>query len=166
MQLEASCHCGSVRYSVESSHPQPFMRCYCSICRKAGGGGGYGINLAADARSLEVEGQEHIRVYRAMKEVDGERVHSGHERHFCALCGTHLWAFNSAWPQLLHPVASCVDSELPTPVGHVHIMLASKAPWVEVEGVDSDPRFDEYPDISLAQWHEKHGVVAHQDGAS
>ena len=160
MRLEASCHCGSVRFSVESRYPQPFMRCYCSICRKAGGGGGYGINLCADAKSLEVEGQEYTRIYRALKEVEGEQVQSTHERHFCRSCGTHLWAFNSKWPELVHPVASCVDTPLPTPVSHVHIMLGSKAAWVEVEGDEADPRFDEYPEASLAQWHVEHGVVA------
>ena len=34
MKLEGSCHCGAVRFSVESHEPVPFMRCYCSICRK------------------------------------------------------------------------------------------------------------------------------------
>ena len=47
MQLEGSCHCQAVRFSVESHEPYPFMRCYCSICRKTAGGGGYAINLGA-----------------------------------------------------------------------------------------------------------------------
>lgn len=160
MKLEASCHCRAVRYSVESHHPQPFMRCYCSICRKAGGGGGYGINLSALSDTLQVEGQDKVRIYRAMKTVDGAEVHSSHERHFCSLCGSHLWAFNARWPELLHPVASCVDSPLPGPVAHVHMMLGSKANWVEVQGGPEDAHFDEYPDRSIAQWHEDHGVVA------
>lgn len=160
MKLEASCHCGAVRFSVESRYPQPFMRCYCSICRKAGGGGGYGINLSADSKTLEVEGQDQVSVYRAMKTVDGQQVHSKHERHFCSRCGSHLWAYNSKWPELLHPVASCIDTELPVPVSHSHMMIGSKANWVEIEGNPDDPRFDEYPDRSLAQWHEEHNVVS------
>ena len=43
MKLTGSCHCGSVRFTVESAQPVPFMRCYCSICRKTAGGGGYAI---------------------------------------------------------------------------------------------------------------------------
>ncbi|MGH8613911.1 MAG: GFA family protein, partial [Gammaproteobacteria bacterium] len=31
MKLEGSCHCRSVRFKLESAHPYPFMRCYCSI---------------------------------------------------------------------------------------------------------------------------------------
>lgn len=37
MQLEGSCHCGAVSFSLESAHPYPYQRCYCSICRKTQG---------------------------------------------------------------------------------------------------------------------------------
>ena len=45
MKLEGSCHCKAVRFSLESLEPYPFMRCYCSICRKTAGSGGVGIFL-------------------------------------------------------------------------------------------------------------------------
>jgi len=38
MQLEGSCHCGAVSFSLTSAHPYPYQRCYCSICRKTQGG--------------------------------------------------------------------------------------------------------------------------------
>ena len=44
--------CGKVRFSADSYAPVPFMRCYCSICRKTAGGGGCTINLHADKRTL------------------------------------------------------------------------------------------------------------------
>ena len=49
MKLEGSCHCRAVRFSLDPQSPYPDMRCYCSICRKTGGGGGYAINLMGDA---------------------------------------------------------------------------------------------------------------------
>ena len=61
MQLEGSCHCRKVRFTVHSSQPYPFNLCYCSICRKTDGGGGFAINLGADKESLQVQGEEHIR---------------------------------------------------------------------------------------------------------
>jgi hypothetical protein len=61
--LEGSCHCGSIRFRVESGTPYPYQECYCSICRKTAGGGGYVINLGADADTLEVEGEEQLSVY-------------------------------------------------------------------------------------------------------
>jgi hypothetical protein len=157
MQLDGSCHCGSVRFTVESAQPVPFMRCYCSICRKTAGGGGYAINLGADFRTLKVTGKRHLRVYRAT--MDDGSVSTGH-RHFCARCGSALWLWDPTWPELVHPHASAIDTPLPVPPEHVHIMLGSKAPWVEVEEHRSDQRFDEYPDCSLAQWHERRGLTS------
>ncbi|HET7032062.1 MAG TPA: GFA family protein, partial [Casimicrobiaceae bacterium] len=54
MKLEGSCSCGAVTFSVSSQTPYPYMRCYCSICRKTAGGGGYAINIMGDAASLKV----------------------------------------------------------------------------------------------------------------
>ena len=39
MEIKGSCHCGSVKFTVQSPHPYPFNLCYCSICRKTAGGG-------------------------------------------------------------------------------------------------------------------------------
>jgi hypothetical protein len=65
MLLEGSCHCGSVRFRVESKEPYPYQACYCSICRKTAGGGGFAINLGADANTLDVEGAQTLSVYNA-----------------------------------------------------------------------------------------------------
>ncbi len=66
MHLDGSCHCGAVRFSLESAHPYPYNLCYCSICRKTGGAGGYAINLGGDAATLKVEGEADVRIYQAM----------------------------------------------------------------------------------------------------
>lgn len=158
MKLEGSCHCRSVRFSVEAASPCPFMRCYCSICRKTAGGGGYAINLGADARSLQVVGKRYLRVYRAHM---GEGEVSTGQRHFCSQCGSALWLYDPTWPDLIHPHASAIDTPLPAPPERVHMMLGSKANWVRVEGQRGDPRFDEYPDLSLAEWHRRHGLAGH-----
>ena len=72
-------------------------------------------------------------------------------------CGSHLWAFNSKWPDLIHPVASALDTTLPVPSVNVHLMVASKRNWVAVEGGPEDSRFDEYPEKSIADFHAEHG---------
>ncbi|TDN97842.1 MULTISPECIES: GFA family protein [Halomonas] len=154
MLLEGSCHCGAVRFRVESPHPYPYQRCYCSICRKTAGGGGYAINLGALAATLEVEGEEHRRIYHAV--IDGEE--STGERHFCGHCASALWIFDPDWPELVHPFASAIDSELPVPPERVHLLLDSKASWVEVEAHDNDRCFAGYPEESLAEWHRRRGL--------
>lgn len=154
MLLEGSCHCGAVHFRVASPHPYPYQRCYCSICRKTAGGGGYAINLGALAETLEVEGAEHTRVYHAV--IDGEE--SSGERHFCGRCASALWVFDPDWPELVHPFASAIDSKLPVPPERVHLLLDSKASWVEVEARDSDKCFAGYPEESLAEWHQRLGL--------
>ncbi|RPH45787.1 MAG: GFA family protein [Burkholderiales bacterium] len=155
MKLEGACHCRAVRFTVESTEPYPYLRCYCSICRKTAGGGGCAINLGADHRTLRVEGKEHLSVYRARME-DGS-VSSG-RRHFCSRCGSALWLYDPTWPDLVHPHASAIDTPLPTPPAREHIMLGSRAGWAEPELRDGDRSFDAYPDESLAQWHVRNGL--------
>jgi hypothetical protein len=163
MKLEGSCHCRAVRFSVESAEPVPFMRCYCSICRKTAGGGGYAINLGAVFSSLKVTGRRHLRIYQArMDDGDPPRISSA-QRHFCGRCGSALWLYDPTWPELVHPHAGAIDTPLPEPPQSVHIMLGSKAPWVAVEGRRSDPRYEAYPDFSLAEWHAQHGRASETD---
>lgn len=160
MKLEGSCHCKAVRFSLESAEPYPFMRCYCSICRKTAGGGGYAINLGGDYRTLAVEGREHLSVYRARMadpETGAVTVSEG-QRHFCKHCGSALWLWDPSWPDLVHPHASAIDTELPVPPEHTHLMLDSKASWVEPQVQDGDKCFAEYPDESLAQRHQRLGL--------
>lgn len=160
MQLEGSCHCGSVKFSVESAQPVPFMRCYCSVCRKTAGGGGYAINLGADFETLKVRGKRHLRIYQAQIETDGQMQTSTARRYFCVRCGSALWLWDPTWPELVHPHASAIDTPLPKPLESVHIMLGSRAPWVEPEGQRGDLRCEAFPDRSLAQWHEQRGLTS------
>lgn len=51
MQLEGSCHCGAVTFSLESAHPYPYQRCYCSICRKTQGVAGMRSTLGATLKA-------------------------------------------------------------------------------------------------------------------
>jgi hypothetical protein len=160
MLLEGSCHCGRVRFSVESAEPYPFNRCYCSICRKTAGGGGYAINLGADNSTLSTEGREHVREYQPaiVDSATGVAELSPGRRYFCGHCGSALWGWDPRWPELVHPHASAIDSELPVPPDYTHMMLGSKANWVPVEAGAGDREFDAYPDESLEQWHRRHGL--------
>ncbi len=162
MKLEGSCHCGSVRFTVESEHPYPFNVCYCSICRKTTGGSGSAINLGARFDTLKVTGEENISVYRAAIFDPETRTAplSPAERRFCKMCGSALWVWDPRWPDLVHPLASVIDTQLPTPPEHTHLMLGSKPAWARACIRDGDKTFDEYPDESLAAWHERLGLVS------
>lgn len=160
MQLEGSCHCGKVRFSLKSSEPYPFNLCYCSICRKTAGGGGYAINLGGDYETLRIKGEKNISVYRAKMKSDetGKSKKSKARRSFCRHCGSALWVWDPRWPELVHPFASAIDTELPIPPERTHLMLGSKASWVPAHIERGDHSFDEYPDESLAEWHRRLGL--------
>ncbi|PSO56215.1 MAG: alanine acetyltransferase [Cyanobacteria bacterium QS_7_48_42] len=161
MLLKGSCHCGAVHFSVQSYQPYPFMHCYCSICRKTAGGGGYAINLAGDNRTLEVEGSENITVYRARfqnPEHDQPRQSEG-ERRFCRHCGSFLWVYDPNYPELMHPFTSAIDTDLPKPPERTHIMLDFAANWVEIPETSNDYHHRRYPHESLADWHERLGLT-------
>ncbi len=162
MQLEGSCHCGQVSFRLESAHPYPFNVCYCSICRKTAGGGGYAINLGGDFSTLQVTGEENKTIYQALiaDPTAASVTESPAERHFCRNCGSALWAWDPRWPELVHPFASAIDTELPVPPERTHLMTASKASWVEIQKDPSDKTFDLYPDESIAEWHQRLGLTA------
>ena len=160
MKLKGSCHCGAVRFSVKSAHPYPFNLCYCSICRKTAGGGGFAINLGAESSTLEVQGKNSITVYSAVipDEKSSTTRQSQAQRNFCRVCGSALWVWDPRWPALLHPFASAIDTELPVPPERTHLMCDSKATWVEPQVGQRDKVFDRYPEESIAAWHQRLGL--------
>ena len=156
MLLKGSCSCGAVKFSVKAYAPVPYSRCYCSICRKTAGCGGYSINLGAKSKTLKVKGKKNISVYRAR--IGGKKSHG--RRNFCKRCGSFLWVYDPDWPDLVHPFAGAIDSKLPVPPANVHIMLDSKANWVRVEGKKGDQRCREFPRQSLEEWHRARGLLS------
>ena len=162
MKLEGSCHCGAVRFTVESDTPYPFMHCYCSICRKTAGAGGSAVHLGAAAETLRIEGAEHVKTYRPWLDAPQRTQHSEGLRHFCGECGSPLWVSDERWPELVHPHASAIDTPLPTPPERNHILLDFKPDWVEVPATRKHRSFRSYPDESLRDWHERHGLLGEE----
>lgn len=115
------------------------------------------INLLARADSLQVRGEAHLKTYRAriQREADSTPRPSGHARLFCSECGSHLWARHDRWPELIHPVASSVDTPLPRSPSHSHIFLRSKPEWIPLEKAPEDETFETYPRESLESWHRR-----------
>jgi hypothetical protein len=138
------------------------MRCYCSICRKTAGGGGYAINIMGLSRTLEIDGRRNLRIWQAMLPA-GTAAGSGlyqssSRRHFCGKCGSALWVHTPEYAEWIYPFASAIDTALPVPPTRVHVLLGSKAPWVVPEIAPGDQCFDEYPDESIEDWHKARGL--------
>ena len=161
MELQGSCYCGRVKFSAVSYTPYPYMRCYCSICRKTGGGGGYAINIMAQADTLKVEGQHYVGLHQARAENPdhpGEFKTSTAKRHFCTRCGSALWVAHPEWPEWVYPFASAVDTPLPKPPEILHIMLDFAAPWVTIPEGQDHQHFPRYPSEGILDWHKRHGL--------
>ncbi|RZA04723.1 MAG: GFA family protein [Proteobacteria bacterium] len=146
-----SCHCRRVKFTFRSGLVHPYQRCYCSICRKVQGGGGYAINLSGEAASLKVTGARYVKKYRA---ILGKK-NSAALRNFCGYCGSMLWLFDPGWPELIHPFASAIDSKLPLAPETTHLMLKFKPAWIKVDKQKGDRTFSLYPKESIAAWHER-----------
>ncbi|KAF6747438.1 Mss4-like protein [Ephemerocybe angulata] len=159
VELKGSCHCGAVRFSVESSTPVPYQSCVCSICRKVGGVGG-SINLGAHSKTLKIEvGKEDIGVYKAVMDRDTPKEHiASSERNFCKKCSSMLWLYDETWPELLHPFASAIDSpELESPESLVVVKNNSKPAYVRLPEGEKKVYEDYGPD-SIEEWHKKHNL--------
>ena len=158
-KLEGSCRCGAVHFAFRSHAPYPYQLCYCSICRKTAGGGGFAINIMGAFDSLKLRGTEAIGIYHARIRAKGGHCRTSRgERNFCRRCATALWMYDREWPELFHPFASAVDTALPVPPSKVHLMLRFKAPWVKPDFGRGDARFREYPKLSIEEWHRRRGL--------
>src|SRR5262249_45793458 len=150
MKLAASCQCGKVKFRFDSEAPYPFMFCYCSICRKLAGGP-IGVNIIGNRKTRKVTGSRYIRNYHAKM----GRKRSSAERAFCTECGAHLWLQDDEWPDWFWPNAGVVDTPLPVPPSRVHIFVKNAPKWMpKLPG----PRYTGYPDFSIVEWHERHGL--------
>ncbi|KAJ3967488.1 Mss4-like protein [Lentinula raphanica] len=154
LELKGSCHCGAVRFTLESSTPVPYQLCFCSICRKVGGTGG-SVNLGGHSDTLKIlQGKEYISIYQAVLDRDtpNEKIATS-ERNFCSKCSSMLWLYDKTWPELIHPFASAIDSpDLEPPETMVCIKLDSKPEYVRLpEG--KKETYDGYGKHSLESWH-------------
>jgi len=156
MKLEGSCQCGKVNFRVDSDTPYPFMYCYCTICRKTSGA--LTCNIMGKRATLKVRGEKHLKLHHAVMREKGKRPQrSEGERWFCGECGTHLYLLDERWPEGVWPNAAAIDTPLPEPPENVRLMLAYRANWVPIMG--KGPKFKEYPKLSIAAWHEQHGLT-------
>jgi len=161
MEIKGACYCGAVQFSASTSTPYPYMHCYCSFCRKTSGSGGYGINIMAQADSLQVKGGDHLGFHYGFEhEPQTDRlIKNENRRYFCRHCGSPLWAADPRWAEWIYPFASAINTPLPAPPEQVHIMLDFVAPWVTLPTGKQHHHFKRYPDESILQWHQRHGLL-------
>lgn len=117
--IRGSCLCGAIDYT-SSAEPVLTAFCHCRSCQKAGGGG-YSVNVAIPASSLQVQGTPNV--YRAIG-TSGLPV----QRRFCPKCGSALFTDADAFRDITFVKAGSLDDASwiePT----LHIWCDSAQPW-------------------------------------
>lgn len=68
-----------------------------------------------------------------------------------------LWLWDHHWPELIHPFASAIDTELPVPEEMACVKGDSKPEWVRwPEG--KKEVFEEFGGDSIEGWHRRKGL--------
>lgn len=125
------CACGAIRYEAEGA-PLAAGACHCRACQYAAGGApSYAVVMPRQA----------VKVTKGTPRVHWSVGDSGRRagRHFCAECGTPLFAETEAYPDVL----SVKPGSLDDPSGFkpaVHLWVSAAQPW---HHIDPDlPRFE------------------------
>jgi len=130
---------------------------YVQFVGKSGGYGG-SVNLGAHSETLKIQGKENISIYKAVMDRDTKKESIAHsERNFCSKCSSMLWLYDERWPELVHPFASAIDSDLGEPEEMVVVKTNSKPDYVRLpEG--KKKLYKNYGTLSIEGWHKKHGL--------
>jgi len=136
--FNGSCLCGGVRYSL-STAPGAFGYCHCTSCRKASGSA-HAANAPVDRASFQLlEGQPLIREFESSP---------GKFRAFCSHCGSPLYAYLSATPDVLRIRLGSLDTpffEQP----QAHTWVSDKAAWEPI--ADGIPQFEQWAPMTVLQ---------------
>jgi hypothetical protein len=156
MQLTGSCFCGAVRFTVASTTPYPYRRCYCARCRKTAGGTGAAANVLAQASTLEVEGAEALTEFAA---PDSTRT------RFCSACGSAMYLTIDSAPDFVYPFASAIDTPLPEPPERVHVFTMEAPGWARPPRSADDVATERNTRESITDWHRRHGLTERDEPA-
>ncbi|MGV3554860.1 MAG: GFA family protein [Croceibacterium sp.] len=127
---EGGCHCGAVRYSIDSELKHSSV-CHCESCRRTTGGLSTAW-LGYPREGLSVSG-----------EPSSYSSSEGVERQFCGNCGTSLFYFNgSLMPGVVDILTVTLDDPAAFPPT-LHVQLADALPWEA--GLEALPKFDRFP---------------------
>ena len=128
-----SCLCGAVAYEL-TDVPQRLVHCHCSLCRRSRGAPFATTLFTRSDRFRWRHGPDLVRTYR----LPPPRTY---ETDFCARCGSLTPTVLPDFGLALIPAGSLDTPLAPLPAVHIHV--ASKARWQEID--DAATRFDDMP---------------------
>ncbi len=100
MEKSGHCHCGKISYQVNAK-PIRMAQCHCNACRRLTGTG-HNVQAFFKKKDVKIEGETAS--YQSLADSSNMR-----ERHFCPNCGSRLFSYNSASPDIIGISAGTFD---------------------------------------------------------
>lgn len=130
--ITGHCECGRISYEVDGEITD-FSHCHCSQCRRLHGAAFATFAGVAKRDFRYVSGEASLKKYASS---------AGHDRVFCAECGSDIMVAVDSEPDDLYLCMGTVNGDPARPAGY-HIYVGSKAPWHEIN--DDLPQYDTEP---------------------
>lgn len=125
-----SCLCGNVKYEVDAELSD-FGHCHCKSCRKASGGAS-GANAGVERSAFRLlSGAETLREFESSP---------GKSRVFCSRCGSPLFAYLAASPDVIRIRLGSLDTALHA-TARAHTFVSDKADWDDIDAFSSVPQY-------------------------
>lgn len=130
--ITGHCECGRVGYEIDGEF-NDLSHCHCSQCRRLHGAAFATYAGVARQEFRYVSGEASLKSYASS---------AGHDRVFCAECGSNIMVAIDSEPNEFYVSMGTVDGDPDCPPAY-HIYAGSKAPWYEID--DDLPKYDTVP---------------------
>ena len=121
--LTGSCACGRVKYQIQCDLIGPITYCHCWRCR-AHSGSSFGTTAGVVLKDLCFTAGENLLSYWESS--------PGIRRYFAGCCGSPIYKTDQASPSIVGLRLGTLDCD-PGVTVQQHYMVASKAPWVQIQ---------------------------------
>lgn len=117
--IKGSCLCRKVTYEI-SGEVGDIVHCHCITCRKAHGAA-FSSVASVPLESFQLTGKNKLSSFESSP---------GKVRHFCANCGTQIYAIREGACHIILRLGSLDDEILSKEVSH--IWVSQKANWFKI----------------------------------
>ena len=127
METIARCYCGTVEVGFDSP-PRGTVHCHCGECRRQTGAA-FTTWVSVPSPPVLREGAKAAGKFSATRNT---------VRHFCRICGSHLYTVDVRHPDIVGVPAGAIVEPMQL-VPTAHYFVDDKAPWHEIS--DGLPQF-------------------------
>jgi hypothetical protein len=125
--VSARCYCGAVALHSTAA-AQSVVNCHCGQCRRLSGAA-YTTWVSLAKHEVQQIGTDNLVAFNATSNVT---------RHFCKVCGSHVFTVDKRHPKIMGVPAGVIESQLPSQP-KAHYFVSHMAAWHAVS--DGLPQF-------------------------